>query len=399
MRIGVFLLVAGLAAAQGVRTAAPAGFTGGPAIDAILEAAIRADAIPGAVVAVGHRGQIVYQKAYGSRALVPRREAMTLDTIFDVASLTKVIATTSSIMKLVERGQLRLNEKVTTYLPEFQGGRSDMLVRHLLIHYSGMRPDLDLEPEWSGYETGVAKALADLPTGPPDKRFVYSDINFILLGEIVHRISGKMLPEFAAEEIFGPLRMTETQFLPPASLRPRIAPTEMLRGMAEPLRGIVHDPTTRAMGGIAGHAGLFSTVGDLSRFALMMLADGEADGVRIFSPLTIDKFTSPQSPPQLPDVRGFGWDIDSRFSGNRGDLFPIGSYGHTGFTGTSLWIDPFSKSFVILLSNSGHPKLRSPITSLRGRVASAAAAGLQLGPMPPMPVRTPQQRPARPRRR
>lgn len=366
--------------------AASSTFTGGHAIDDVIQQAIRDDRLPGAVVAVGHNDEIVYLKAYGNRAIVPTREPMTEDTIFDIASLTKVIATTSSMMKLVEQGKIRLDEKVTTYVPEFQHGASDITVRELMTHYSGMRPDLDLEPEWSGYDTGIAKAVIDRPGAPPDTRFAYSDINFILLGEIVRRVSGKTLPEFAHDEVFGPLRMNETTFNPPASLRPRIAPTEVIKGTV--LRGAVHDPTSRYMGGVAGHAGLFSTVADLSRFARMMLNEGELEGVRIFSPLTVRTFTSPQSPPGKSDVRGLGWDIDSRFSGNRGDLFPIGSYGHTGFTGTSIWIDPYSKSWVILLANSVHPRLRPPITSIRGRVANAAAAGLNLGVDLGIPRRT-----------
>jgi len=365
---------------------ADARFSGGPAIDAILQQSIREDRLPGAVVVVGHKDSIVYEKAYGDRAVVPSREKMTVDTVFDIASLTKVIATTSGVMKLVEQGKLRLSEKVTAYLPEFQGGTSDITLRQLLTHYSGMRPDLDLEPAWSGYETGIAKAIVDRPGAATDARFAYSDINFILLGEIVHRVSGKSLPEFVRDEIFVPLRMTETTFNPPETLRPRIAPTEVIKGAV--LRGVVHDPTCRYMGGVAGHAGLFSTASDLSRFARMMLNNGELDGVRIFSPLTVRTFTSPQSPPGRSDVRGLGWDIDSRFSGNRGDLFPVGSYGHTGFTGTSIWIDPFSNSWVILLSNSVHPKLRPPITSIRGRVASAAAAGLNLGEFLDLPRRS-----------
>jgi uncharacterized protein YbbC (DUF1343 family)/CubicO group peptidase (beta-lactamase class C family) len=361
-------------------------FTGGPALDATIEAAIQADQIPGAIVLVSHKRQIVYHKAYGNRALVPRREAMTLDTIFDVASLTKVVATTSAIMRLVETGKVRLNDKVTAYIPEFQGGKSDITVRHLLTHYSGMRPDVDLEPEWSGYETGIQKAIVDKPTAPPDRRFTYSDINFLLLGEIVKRASGKSLPAFVREEVFQPLGMTDTTFTPSASLRSRIAPTEILPNAVDPLRGVVHDPTSRFMGGVAGHAGLFSTAWDLAKFADMMLGYGTRNGVRLFSPLTVRSFTQPQSPLGESDVRGLGWDVDSTFSGTRGDLFPVGSYGHTGFTGTSMWIDPSTESFVILLSNSVHPKIRLPITPLRSKVASAAAAGLQISPEVVAPV-------------
>jgi len=378
------LLCAGLLNAQ-------TQFTGGPALDAAIEQAVQEDQIPGAVLMVGQNGQIVYQKAYGFRSLVPRKEAMTMDTIFDAASLTKVIATTSCVMKLVEEGKLRLVDKVTQYLPEYQGGKSDITLKHLLTHFSGLRPDLDLKPEWHGYETGIQKALIDKPTAPPGTQFVYSDINFILLGEIVRRVSHQTLPGYAQEKVFGPLGMKETMFLPPASLAGRIAPTEAIPAGGTPLRGVVHDETTRFMGGVAGHAGLFTTAADLSKFATMMLGLGQRDGVRIFSPLTVRLFTSPQSPVDQPVLRGYGWDIASPFSGNRGELFPVGSYGHTGFTGTSLWMDPATNSFVILLANSVHPNRRPPITSLRGRVASMAAAGLNVDVAPGAVVLT--QRP------
>jgi Uncharacterized protein conserved in bacteria len=345
-------------------------FSASPQLDAASDQAVREDRIPGAVLIVGHNGEVVHRKAYGRRAVVPQVEAMTTDTIFDCASLTKVIATTSSLMKLFEQGKLRLDDRVTEYLPEFQGGKSGITIRNLMTHFSGMRPDLDLKPVWSGYETGIRMALIDKPTTAPGTRFVYSDINFILLGEIVRRLSGETLDIFARRNIFEPLGMNETMFLPPASLRDRIAPTET------PLRGVVHDPTSRFMGGVAGHAGLFSTADDLARFCEMMLGRGTRQGARIFSPVTVEKFTTPQSPLDQPILRGLGWDIDSPFSSNRGDLFPIGSYGHTGFTGTSVWIDPYSQSYVILLTNSVHPAHRPPISSLRRRVATIAAAAL-----------------------
>ncbi|HYO80963.1 MAG TPA: exo-beta-N-acetylmuramidase NamZ domain-containing protein [Bryobacteraceae bacterium] len=367
-------------AAQEISGGGGAIFAGGPALDATIEAAIKENQIPGAVLVVGHRGKVVHRKAYGSRALVPRREPMTLDTVFDVASLTKVVATTSGIMRLVEAGKVRLSDRVTTYLPQFQAGHSDITLRQLLTHYSGMRPDVDLEPRWSGYVTGIDKALIDRPTASPDTRFTYSDINFVLLGEIVARVSGKAMPAFLRDEVFGPLGMTTTMFNPPAAMTSRIAPTEILPGTTEPLRGVVHDPTARYMGGVAGHAGLFSTAADLTAFAQMMLNGGQSiSGARIFSPLTVRTFTTPQSPGEHSAVRGLGWDIDSPFSSPRGDLFPRGGFGHTGFTGTSMWMDPHTQTFVVLLTNSVHPKLRPAISSLRGRVASVAAAALPAG--------------------
>lgn len=349
-------------------------FSGAAAVDQQMDRAVQSGLIPGAVVLIGHDGRVVYQKAYGSRALIPHREPMTLDTIFDAASLTKVIATTPSIMRLLEEGKIRLNDPVTTYLPEFQGGHSGITIRNLMTHFSGLRPDLDLRPAWSGYNTGIERALTDKPAGPPGVHFVYSDINFILLGEIVHRLSGKMLNEYARENIYEPLGMHETMFLPPASLRPRIAPTEIDPTTGEPLRGQVHDDTSRYMGGVAGHAGVFTTAADLAKFAQMMLDQGEGNGVRLFSAATVRKFTSPQSPPDQPILRGLGWDIDSPYSSPRGELFPIGSYGHTGYTGTSLWIDPFSRTYVIILTNAVHPHRGHSVVALRSRIATIVAA-------------------------
>jgi uncharacterized protein YbbC (DUF1343 family) len=349
-------------------------FSGSAAADEQINLAVKEGLIPGAVLLIGHNGQVVYRQAYGERSLVPSREPMTVDTIFDAASLTKIVATTASVMKLFEQGKIRLDDPVTRYLPEFQDGHSTITIRNLMTHFSGLRPDLDLKPAWSGYETGIHRALIDKPAGPPGVRFVYSDINFVLMGEIVHRLSGQSLSDYARANIFQPLGMTETMFQPPAALRPRIAPTEIDAGNGQPLRGVVHDETSRFMGGVAGHAGLFTTADDLAKFAQMMLDRGETHGSRLFSEPTIEKFTSPQSPADQPILRGLGWDIDSPYSSNRGDLFPIGSYGHTGFTGTSLWIDPTSRTYVILLTNVVHPHRGKSLSSLRSRVATIAAA-------------------------
>ncbi len=346
-------------------------------IDDAIQAAIRDHKIPGAVLVIGHDGRIVYEKAYGKRALVPREEEMTLDTIFDCASLTKVIATTSSVMKLFEQGKFRLNDKVTDYLPQFQGGKSDITIRNLMTHFSGLQPDVPLVPVWTGYQHGIDLAYTFKPGGVPATRYVYSDINFEVLGELVHKLSGQLVSDYARQNIFVPLGMKDSMFNPPSTLLPRIAPTE--RNPARtgaPLRGVVHDPTARYMGGVAGHAGLFSTGRDLARFAQMMVNGGELEGVRMFNPLTVAKFTTPQSPPDQPILRGLGWDIDSPHSANRGELFPIGSYGHTGYTGTSLWIDPATKSYVILLTNRVHPDDANgtAVTQLRAKVATMAAA-------------------------
>lgn len=345
-------------------------------LDCLIEDAIRQEKIPGAVLVVSHKGRILHRKAYGSRTLVPAPEKMTLDTIFDAASLTKVVATATAIMQLFEQGKVRLNDRVTEYLAEFQGGSSRITVRHLMTHFSGLRPDVDLEPAWSGYATGVAKAMEDKPVAQPGERFIYSDINYILLGEIVHRVSGRMLADYAREHIFEPLGMRNTMFQPPDELRERIAPTEVLPGEQEPLRGVAHDPTTRSMGGISGHAGMFTTASDLVRFAEMILGSGEYLGARVLRPLTVLKMTTPQSPPDQPILRGLGWDIDSAYSTTRGELLPVGSFGHTGFTGTSFWIDPATRTYIILMTNSVHPGIREPIVPLRSKVATATAAAL-----------------------
>ena len=349
-----------------------------PQVDAIVNEAVQTNLIPGAVVLIGHNGQPVYRKAYGSRALIPAREPMTLDTIFDAASLTKVVATTPSIMKLFEQGKIRLDDPVTRYLPEFQGGKSDITIRLLMTHFSGLPPDVVLKPRWTGYDTGIQKAVTVTPIAPPGARFIYSDINFNLLGEIVHRLSGKMVAQFAHDEIYAPLGMSESGFQPGASLRARIAPTELDEDSGQPMRGAVDDPTARYMGGIAGNAGLFTTADDLARYAEMLLGGGERQGVHIFNPLTIKKFTEPASPADQPILRGLGWDVDSPFSSNRGELFPIGSFGHTGYTGTSMWMDPTTNTYVIILTNVVHPKHGNSLTSFRGRIATAVAARYEL---------------------
>ncbi|MBM3787243.1 MAG: DUF1343 domain-containing protein [Acidobacteria bacterium] len=351
-------------------------FAGSGDLDRTIEEAVAAGQAPGAVLWVGQGDRILHRKAYGSRSLTPAREPMTMDTIFDAASLTKVVATATAMMRLVEQGKVRLNDKVSDYLPGYQGGKSAITVRMLLTHFSGLRPDVDLEPEWSGYQNGIQRAMADKPTSAPGEKFVYSDINFILLGEIVHKLTGKRLDVYARDDLFVPMGMSESQFNPPAALRGRIAPTEQYPKMAAPLRGVVHDPTTRFMGGVAGHAGLFTTAHDLSRYARMILGLGELEGKRFFSALTIRKFTSPQSPADQPVLRGLGFDMDSQFSSNRGELFPIGSVGHTGFTGTSMWLDPATQTYVILLANSVHPMRRPPVSALRAKVATIVAAAV-----------------------
>jgi uncharacterized protein YbbC (DUF1343 family)/CubicO group peptidase (beta-lactamase class C family) len=344
------------------------------AVDSIIEQAVADGNIPGAVLAVGHDGKVIYRKAYGERSLEPRREMMTVDTIFDLASLTKVIATTTSVMQLAEQGKIRFNDPVSKYLPEFaQNGKQDITIRQLLTHYSGLAPDLDLTTPWEGKQTAYQLAFVEPPETAPGSGFVYSDINFIMLGALVEKVSGEALDEYTEKHIFAPLKMTHTRYLPPASWRAKIAPTQYDEN-EHMLHGVVHDPTARRMGGVAGHAGLFSTADDLAKFAQTLLNGGDG----ILSPEMVEKMTQPEQPPQAPVLRGFGWDIDSPFSSNRGDLFPVGSFGHTGFTGTSIWIDPTTQTYVILLTNAVHPRGKGNAIGLRVKVATEVAAALNL---------------------
>jgi uncharacterized protein YbbC (DUF1343 family)/CubicO group peptidase (beta-lactamase class C family) len=343
-------------------------------LDPIIEQAIHDGNIPGAILLVGHNGHVIYRKAYGARALEPRREAMTVDTIFDLASLTKVIATTTAMMQLAERGKVRLNDPVAKYLPEFaQNGKEDITVRQLLTHYSGLEPDLDLKTPWQGKETAFRMAFAETPQEPPGSGFTYSDINFITLGALVERVSGETLDQYTVRHIFAPLRMMHTRFVPPLAWKAKIAPTQYDDNNVM-LRGVVHDPTARRMGGVAGHAGIFSTADDLAKFAQVLLNGGDG----ILSAFSVEKMTRPEQPPAAEVLRGFGWDIDSPFSSNRGDLLPVGSFGHTGFTGTSVWIDPTTKTYIILLTNAVHPRGKGNAVGLRSKVATAVAAALPL---------------------
>jgi uncharacterized protein YbbC (DUF1343 family)/CubicO group peptidase (beta-lactamase class C family) len=342
-------------------------------IDAIMEHSVADGNIPGGVVLIGHNGTVVYRKAFGSRSLEPTREAMTVDTIFDLASLTKCIATTTAMMQLLEQGRIRLNDPVAAYLKDFaQNGKQDITIRELMTHYSGLRPDLDLDTPWQGRDTAFRMAMKEKPVNPPGWRFVYSDINFETLGFLVEQVTGESLNDYAAKHIFEPLGMKDTRFLPPKEWLPRIAPTQYdERG--EMLRGVVHDPTARRMGGVAGHAGLFSTADDLARFAQALLG-----GSQVLSSLAIEKMSTPQQPANAASLRGLGWDIDSPFSSNRGELLPVGSFGHTGFTGTSLWIDPVTDTYIIILTNAVHPRGGKSATALRAKIATAVADSLSL---------------------
>ena len=344
-------------------------------IDAEVETVIDEGNIPGGVVWVQHEGEH-YAKAYGKRSLVPVDEVNSQDTIYDLASLTKVIAGTPAMMKLIEDGKVKLDEKVSTYIPEFKGdGKENITIRELLTHTSGLIPDIETKTDWHGRETAYKMASASKLRNPPGKVFSYSDVNLFTVGAVVERVSGMKLEDFVQKEIYEPLKMTDTGYLPPKEKWGRVAPTEwtMEGDKKVMLRGVVHDPTARHMGGVAGHAGLFSTASDLSRYAQMLLNEGVLDGVRIFKPETVKLMTSVQTPKGMRDRRGLGWDIDSGYSRPRGKLFPRGSFGHTGWTGTCIWIDPYSKTFFIFLSNRVHPDGTGDVLPLYGELGTLSA--------------------------
>lgn len=345
-------------------------------MEATVRLGIHEKHLPGGVLWFQHRDNVVH-RAFGNRQVDPITHPTKLDTIYDAASLTKVVATTPAIMWLVEHGKVDLEHPVATYLPEFQGdGKERILVRQLMTHTSGLRPGIRSKPAWTGYESGLERIWADQPIHEPDTKFVYSDINFILLGELVRQVSGQWLNEFCEEKIFGPLKMEDTGFNPDPKLRPRIAPTT--RESDELVHGVVHDPTSRKMGGITGHAGLFFTAQDVSRYAQMLLNGGELDGVRVLKADTVRQMTSPQTALDVSSRRGLGWDVASSYASLRGAHFtPNQSFGHTGWTGTSLWVDPNLQSFVIFLSNRNHPSEAGRTRDTRYQLSTLAAESIK----------------------
>jgi uncharacterized protein YbbC (DUF1343 family) len=356
-------------AAAAVDGSVPASLPDLRGIDRLVAEALAGNQLPGCVVVVGRAGGVVYQKAFGARALLPEREAMTLDTVFDLASLTKPMATATSIMALVDRGKIDLDEKVARYWPAFAArGKSAITVRDLLVHVSGLPVETPVA-EFALGRQEVAKRIAALePKFAPGAKLIYSDIGFLALEEIVRRVTGENLDSFAARAIFRPLRMNETGFLPPAELRKRAAPTE-IRNDAW-MRGEVHDPRAYRLGGVAGHAGLFSTARDLTTFARMILGRGEVDGRRVLSSAAVAKMLAPHDVPG--GIRALGWDVQSAYSSNRGTGFSRRAVGHGGYTGTSLWIDPGQDLFVIFLSNRVHPDGKGLVNPLAGAIGTLA---------------------------
>lgn len=366
-------------------------------IQKLIEADIAEKKLPGAVVLIGNKGRMVYKRAFGNRAVAPVTEKMTVDTVFDMASVTKVVATSTSMMILIERGDVRLADTLAKFFPEIKDEQVKRItVQQLLTHTTGYAPDFDLKEKWHGRD-GMLDALSreKLRTAPGVK-FVYSDIGFIVLGDIVARVSGKSLDKFFADEVAAPLGMRDSGFhilddegRYAGPLVARTAPTENIRGQmsylgsqfdGDPakggviLRGQVHDPTAFRMHGVAGHAGLFSTADDLARYCQMILDGGTADGRQILSSSTVARMTAPIVISEDGWTRGLGWDIATSYSSNRGELFPLGSFGHTGFTGTSIWIDPVSETYVVFLSNRVHPDGKGDVGALRSKVMTVIAS-------------------------
>lgn len=393
---GCAQLPAGVPAAPALPAAAPLDQARFAEIDGAIEAAIAAHRLPGAVVHLERDGAS-YEQAYGRLSYAPDAAPVTTGTLFDAASLTKVIATAPSVLLLAEQGKIDLDARLATYFPECaNGGKEAITIRHLLTHTSGLKPGLPAEPAWHGDAAAHALACSEVVTDAPGTRFRYSDINYILLGQLVRKVSGMPLDQFAQQHIFTPLKMRDTGFLPLARFAAGgIAPThesplaEAERALhgdlpgGAVLQGVVHDPTARRMDGVAGSAGMFSTARDLARYARMLLGGGELDGVRILSPDSVRLMTTAQSPAGIAQVRGMGMDIDSPYAVRpRGTVFPVGSYGHTGFTGCIVWIDPNSRTFYVFLSNRVYPDDKSnvlPLYTQIGTLAAESARGYDFG--------------------
>lgn len=355
-------------------------------LDHVMNAALVRRDFPGAVVLVGRKDKVVFREAYGDSQWVPARQDMKADMIFDLASLTKPIATATAVMILVERGELSLNEKVKTFVPDFapfvdEQGRpaEDARLWHLLTHTSGLPPytDAAVAAEKLGRPAStqaLASYIARLPkTNPPGAAFHYSCLGYITLAHIIKLVTGENLAEFAARNIFEPLGMRHTFFVPAPDMVERCVPTQVYDG--RPLRGTVHDPLAALQGGISGNAGLFSTADDLALFCRMILNDGTLGDKRILGPLAVDRMTEIY-PAARPFGRGLGWDLDSAYASSRGDLFGPSSFGHTGYTGTSIWIDPETKTYLIFLTNRVHPDDKGEIVTVRSRVANLVAGSI-----------------------
>jgi len=361
-------------------------------VEAIIQEAIQNKDFPGAVLLVARKGKIVLHRSFGESQWIPESRPMSTSMIFDLASITKPVATATSIMILVEQGKIRLWDKVKDFIPEFkpyvpnvnQSSRAesepeDARLWHLLTHTSGLPPYTDAEEVAQRFgdpistETLVDHIALLEKSDPPGKAFHYSCLGFISLAYIIKKVTGQTIAEFASENIFVPLKMSHTFFVPSPEFHHLCVPTEVVDG--KPLIGIVHDPLSRLQGGISGNAGLFSTAGDLAIFAQMILNKGEFKGRRILGPLAVERMTSVY-PEAAFAGRGLGWDLDSSYSTNGGDLFGPDSFGHTGYTGTSIWIDPETETFMIFLTNRVHPNDGGSVVSMRSRIANIVASSI-----------------------
>lgn len=353
------------------------------AIDAAVDASIKKNGCPGAVVLIVHGDGVIFRKAYGNRAVQPERVPMTADTVFDMASLTKPVATATSVMLLAEQGKIRFSDLVSKHWPAFAAnGKDAVTVEHLLLHTSGLTADNAIGDYADGKEKALERVAALKLEAPPGTRFRYSDVGFIVLGHLVEKLSGEPVDRFAKKHVFDPLKMSDTGYRPAGEMLKRVAPTGKRDGKV--ILGEVHDPRAYQMGGVAGHAGLFGTADDVARYCRMLLRGGELDGTRVLKPETVKLFTESHPVPGGKDgrpwARSFGWDVDTSFSAPRGDRFPKGEgFGHTGFTGTSVWVNPGTKTAVIILSNRVHPDDKGNVTELRRQVATIVADAVGVG--------------------
>ncbi|HEV8441685.1 MAG TPA: exo-beta-N-acetylmuramidase NamZ domain-containing protein [Methylomirabilota bacterium] len=351
-------------------------------LDAAARDVVATGDVPGTVVLVGQGDRILYRTAMGSRALVPAREPMTVDTIFDLASLTKVVATTPAVLLLWEQGRLQLEAPLGRYLKEFAGPAfRDVTVRRLLTHSAGLPALPPREAMARRFPEGARIIARGGLAAPPGATFLYSDTGFILLAELVRRVSGEPLDRFTQQQFYGPLKMRHTAFRPPESWRRQVAPTEIVDG-GPPLRGIVHDGNARLLGGVAGHAGLYSTADDLARFCRMLLEGGALEGRRYLKETTVQAMFAPEGIGET--TRALGWDMASAYSRTLGSFFPIGSVGHTGFTGPAIWMDPASQGYLVILTNRVHPNGKGSVVELRRRLSAAVGARLAPPGEPPL---------------
>ena len=352
-------------------------------MDGLIAAAIAENKMPGCVVLVGRPSGIAWLKAYGNKRVEPTPESMTDDTVFDLASITKPVSTATCVMKLVEKGLLSVDDPVAKHIPEFAAeGKEAITIADLLRHRSGLIPDNDIRDYQMGPTIARQKLFATKPIASIGSKFMYSDVNFMILGEIVAKVSGEPLNDFARQQIFEPSLMTETIYLPAEALRARAAPTEKRNGLW--MQGEVHDPRAYLLGGVAGHAGLFGTARDLAKYATDALAGIEHDKSRILKqstwramiePLTIQGTNNNNQPTE--DTRALGWDMRSRYSSNRGTKFSPSAFGHGGFTGTVLWIDPEKKVYFIFLSNRVHPNGKGLVNPLAGKIAEIVVEAIE----------------------